>query len=583
MIDEVVIHDPRLDRWLRFANPVHVVKATRCNDVLPALRQAEDHVLRDGLFAAGFIAYEASSAFDKALHTQHASGFPLLWFGLYETVEELPSLPPAARDIELPESWNPSISREDYERAVETIRRYIKAGDTYQVNFTHRLTAPFTCSPWDFFMGIADTRGSPFAAYVETEDYALCSASPELFFTLEGQALRSRPMKGTARRGLTWQEDQAIAQTLQRSAKNRAENVMIVDMVRNDFGRVAETGSVTVTDMYSLEKYPTLWQMTSTVVAETSRSITDILCAAFPCASVTGAPKPRTMEIITEVEPQPRHIYTGSIGYFTPERHAQFNVAIRTAILDKQTGLAEYGVGGGIVWDSEANSEFEECRTKARILTRQLPHVSLLESILWTPAEGYFLLDYHFARMRDSAKYFSFELDESEAREGLLEFSRGLPSHPHKIRMLLSENGDLAYEAVAIVPPPVDGPLRVCLSPTPVDATDVLLYHKTTERRVYETARQATAAFDDVILWNGDGEITEASSSNIVATIAGNCYTPPVRCGLLAGTYRAWLIEQDLLSERVITVEDLRTCDALCLINSVRRERRATFCERDTA
>ncbi len=391
--NEIVLRDG--DSWLHFTNPQRIISADQLHDVLAALREIEDAV-NNGFHAAGFLSYESAPAFDSAHKAHSSSGFPLLWFGLYPQ-PRLISLPqPASPKPAL--IWSPTVSRATYNSAIEGIKNQIADGRTYQVNYTMRLQTDFNADAWNFFLHLAQSQNNH-AAYVDMDRFVIASASPELFFQLDGETVTCRPMKGTTRRGRTTLEDAEQAQWLKDSEKNRAENVMIVDMIRNDLGRIAKTGSVHVPELFATEKYPTLWQMTSTVQAKTDVSLTKIFSALFPCASITGAPKVSTMLIISELETTPRKIYTGSIGYIAPQRKAKFNVAIRTALIDRETQTAEYGVGGGIVWDSESGDEYAEALLKARVLTESSPQFSLLETMLWTPDEGFFLREKHIARL----------------------------------------------------------------------------------------------------------------------------------------------------------------------------------------
>ena len=352
----IVLLDPGTRQWLAFTSPCRILTTHRVEEVLPLLAQIEAAVEREGLYAAGFISYEAAPAFDPCLPSKAVDGCPLLWFGLFRQVHEMPQLSPGL-GAKLPAAWSPSIEPEAYRRCLAAIREYIRAGDTYQVNFTYRLRAQTVIDPWDLFFQMAGDGSTPYAAFVDTGDWAICSASPELFLRLDGEQIESQPMKGTAARGRWAQEDVAQAAALRASAKDQAENVMIVDMVRNDLGRIAEAGSVQVPSLFQVQQFPSVWQMTSTVRAQTRASLVQILQATFPPASITGAPKRRAMEIIAELESSPRQVYTGAIGFVAPGRRAQFNVAIRTLLINRTTGQAEYGVGGGIVWDSQPAAE----------------------------------------------------------------------------------------------------------------------------------------------------------------------------------------------------------------------------------
>ncbi len=575
LVNNAVIHDASQGQWLHFCDPKEVISGYRVEEVMPALEAIEEQVRRHGLSAVGFIAYEAAPAFDAALTVTEDGVFPLVWFGLYEKPEQL-HLPPApqAHSASLP--WTPSLTPNAYQDAIGRIKDYIEAGDTYQVNFTVRLRSPFSGDPWSYFIELARAQDALYSAYVNTKEWIICSASPELFLQVEGEALISRPMKGTAPRGLMLHDDREQAEWLYHSEKNRAENVMIVDMVRNDMGRIADIGSVHVSRLYEVEKYPTVWQMTSTVRATTGAGLSAIMRALFPPASITGAPKPRTMQIIAELEQTPRRIYTGTVGFWMPDRKAQFNVAIRTVLIDKAQGEAEYGVGGGIVWDSIDTMEFEECRTKARILTQRVPDFSLLESILWTPDQGYFLLPYHLARLADSAAYFSYAADMDAIREKLDSLAHTLPKTPNKVRLLVARDGGITLQSEVLSEALVGAsvhPLHVCLAPAPIDPSNPFLYHKTTNRGVYEQALAASPGYADCILWNEKGEITESSIANCVVELDGELCTPPVQCGLLPGTYRAYLLEQGKIKERVIRIEELARSPHIYLVNSVRKER----------
>ena len=567
----VILHDGASARWLCFKGPYEVITSGRLSEILPALRRVETLVNERRWYAAGFLSYEAAGAFDPALRTHPASpGFPLLWFGLYPQPEEF-TLPRPDYDAYSLGEIVPSVSRLEYSRAVQCIKEHIQAGNTYQVNYTMRLRAQFIGDPWQLFLAMVKAQSPGFAAWMDSGLHAICSASPELFFRLEGDNLTCKPMKGTVKRGRTLDEDASLADWLHNSEKNRAENLMIVDMIRNDLGRVAEVGTVKVPALFEVERHPTLWQMTSTVTANCLKSVSEIMAALFPCASITGAPKVRTSQIITELEPDRRGIYTGCIGFIAPNRSAQFNVAIRTAVVDRQSGQAEYGSGGGIVWDSASSDEYSEALLKARVLTEKFSEFSLLETLLWTPVEEFFLLDRHLKRLADSASYFSYTVDIPKITKRLFEEASGFGRGPQRVRLLVDSGGDVDIQADPLTTGETLQLVRVRLAAEPVNSTDVFLYHKTTRRQVYEAARQSRPDCDDVLLWNEHGELTESCIANVVVEIDGILYTPPVFSGLLAGTFRAWLLEQRRIRERVIQVGELKRCKKIFLINSVRR------------
>lgn len=367
MLEKLVIRDPHNDQWLLFTGPVDVLLAQRPADVIDILSEVERRVNEHGLFAAGFVSYEAARGFDPAYVTHANERLPLVCFGLFSGVQRIDGLPLSTDPSGQPVDWSLATSKEGYFDRIAAIKRHLELGNAYQINYTVRMRAAHPIEPWDLFCRMA--AGAPQAAYVDCRRHAIASASPELFFELDGEHLVCRPMKGTTRRGLTETEDEALRRELHDSAKNRAENLMITDMVRNDLGRVARFGSVEAPTLFGIERYPTVWQMTSTVTARTRASVVEIFQALFPCASVTGAPKVSSMAIIAELEDTPREIYTGAIGFIGPGRQSRFNVAIRTALIDKGTGEALYGVGGGIVWDSDPDDEFRECQYKARVLS----------------------------------------------------------------------------------------------------------------------------------------------------------------------------------------------------------------------
>ena len=565
--DSVVLYDARKQKWLLFRRPIEIHVAHSLEAVVSALCAIERQITVDRLYAAGFMAYEAGPAFDPALAVRPPGDFPLLWFGVYREAEEV-TFPPLPRENLGAIPWQPSVTEDEYRYSFQKIKEYIRAGDTYQVNYTFRLMAPFSGDPWKLFVQMIYAQGYGYGAFVNAGRWTVCSASPELFLTLEAGKLSSKPMKGTAARGLLHAEDLQQASWLANSEKNRAENVMIVDMVRNDMGRIADRGSVHVPSLFDIEKYPTLWQMTTTVSCKTKAGITDIFGALFPAASITGAPKVRTMQIIAELESTPRKTYTGTVGFFSPGPEAQLNVTIRTVLVDRQDNTAEYGVGGGIVWDSENRDELQECYTKARILVQPTPDFALLETILWTPQDGCFLLDYHLARLADSAAYFSRPVDIEKLRWKLEGLEYGLPSLPHRIRLLVPRENEPTLEAHPLTPLPQ--PYRVRVARQPINSRDPFLYHKTTHRPVYEQALAEASGYDDVLLYNENDEVTESSIANLVAERDGRLLTPPVHCGLLPGTYRSHLLELGKVEEEIITVEDLQRCSRVYLVNSVR-------------
>ncbi len=571
-VNRVIVHWAEKGRWLCLENPVEVFQAAGPREVFPILARIEREVETKKMYAAGFLAYEAGAAFDPAFSFRPCGDFPLLWFGLFKKAEQF-AFPPGKNTSSWSPAWQSSVTGAEYKKAIRSIKAYIVRGATYQVNYSYRLRAPFPGEALPYFLQVAGASHVPYAAFVETDRYAISSFSPELFFSLDGEAIESRPMKGTMPRGLRNEDDLANSRRLHSSGKNRAENIMIVDMMRNDFGRIAAPGTVKVSSRYDVEKFDTVWQMTSTVRARTAVPLAEIFRAIFPAASITGAPKVRTTRIISGLETSPRRIYTGSIGFLAPGRKAQFNVAIRTILVDKARHEAEYGVGGGIVWDSAEKAEREECELKAKVVSAPAFDFELLETFGWTPGSDYFLLDLHLDRMKASAAYFSFPFREALLRKKLSSLAGKLPPRPHRVRLRLDRAGKIFCEAAPYDPGRGNKELLVYPAKQPVASGDVFLYHKTTNRSVYDRARAARSGYDEVILWNEKGEVTEFCAANIVVELDGALLTPPVGCGLLPGTFRAWLLKKGKVREGVLKLDQLRRCRRIYLCNSVRKMR----------
>lgn len=555
-------------RSFYFTAPVEEISATSRDQVIPALRRIEAAV-KEGLQAAGFIAYEAAPAFDPNFRVYNTSAFPLLWFGLFKERHLIPAGKFYRDGQFFLTNAQASLDEKAYSQAVEHIREHIAAGDTYQTNFTIRQRADFAGDDLALYHRLCRNQRAGYCAYLNIGRYRILSASPELFFHWQNNQLTTKPMKGTRPRGRTTTEDREYVQQLQASPKERAENLMIVDLLRNDMGRIAEFGSVQVPRLFEVERYETVLQMTSTVTARTlpQVGVVEILQALFPSGSITGAPKIRTMEIIHAREDSPRQIYTGAIGFLAPEPEAVFNVAIRTLLIDTQTGSAELGLGSGITYDSSPAAEYKECLLKGNFLNQARPDFSLLETLRYENTAGYFLLERHLARLADTADYFGFQYQENAIRTALQEATTRMKVGRFKVRLLLSRYGAMQIFHQSLDEQPV---WRVALARAPVDSRDVFLFHKTTHREIYENRRTAQPEVDDVLLTNEKGELTESTVANLVVRLKGKDYTPPVACGLLAGTWRAELLERGQLAERVLHPEDLPNAEAVFLINSVR-------------
>lgn len=519
-----------------------------------------------GAYAVGYVAYEAASAFDPALTTREAGGRPLIWFGLCRNYQPVGKM---MRNGELQfADWASDWSNTRYSEAFDIVQRHIHDGDTYQINLTFPLRSTFSGKPEVCYARMLDAQSSSFCGLLQTEASTIISASPELFFERWGTRIRTRPMKGTRRRAPEYYADCRQGEELALAGKDRAENVMIVDLLRNDIGRVARTGSVNVDKLFNVERYPTVWQMTSTVEADidADTSLLDIFRALFPCGSVTGAPKVKTMEFIAGLETSPRGVYCGAFGIVLPGGDCVFNVPIRTLTLEGDAAV--YPVGSGIVADSECENEYEECLLKSRVLSIETPDFQLLETMAWRKNQGWQLLEEHIARIIRSAEYFDFSLDGEQLRTALLQEADDWVE-PMRSRLLVGRSGEIQIESKPMSG--FDRPLRSArLAQEPVDSSNPFLYHKTTHRDIYDQHRAQCGNVDEVILFNECGEVTEGSITNVAVLIDGSWWTPPVECGLLPGTMREELLKTGKIRERVVTVDELRQADGVRLMNSVR-------------
>ena len=560
------------ERFLAFEDPTQVLVATAPGDVLAALASA-DAALAAGRYVAGYLGYEAAAAFGLTTRPPDPDGPPLLWLGVFAPPREVsPPAAPLAASLP-PADWRPGLDAASHAAALARLHALIEAGQTYQVNFTFQFASKLVEQPAELFARLFAVQRPRHAAYLDLGRFAIASASPELFFEREGETLRARPMKGTAARGATPGADEALASALRVSEKERAENLMIVDMMRNDLGRVADLGSVVVETLFDVERYPTLLQMTSSIRARSRAPLSRLFAALFPCASVTGAPKARTMEIVALHESRPRGVYTGTIGWAAPDGRARWNVAIRTAVADRQRGTLVYGAGSGVVADSTAAGEYAECLLKARVL-EETPF-ALVETLAFLPGEGFRRLEGHLARLAASACHFGFRFDGVALERALRETATAAAGNA-RVRLLLHGDGRVEVQASPL-PPPSARPLRVGLAARPVDPANPWLYHKTTRRAVYEEARASRPDCDEALLWNQRGEVTEASVANVILELAGARVTPPVACGLLPGVERARALAEGRAREAVVRLADLRQGAPIWLLSSLRGTREAVF------
>jgi para-aminobenzoate synthetase/4-amino-4-deoxychorismate lyase len=579
---------PGAERSFRLDEPVGVLEARRPSE-LPGVLQAAEAAASRGLWAAGFVAYEAAPGLDGALSVRVRtegdafSELPLAWFALFASrTDATPLEPPPEVPEPVADAWRPSVPREAYDAAIAEIRERIAAGDTYQVNHTIRLRATLAGDDRGLYRDLALAQRGGYAAYLDAGRYHVLSASPELFFRIDGDRITTRPMKGTAPRGRWLAEDEGIRDRLLASAKDHAENAMIVDLLRNDLGRVSVAGGVEWGELFHAERYETVWQLTSTIRADlrTGLGLADVFRALFPSGSVTGAPKVATMRAIAELEDSPRGVYCGAIGYLGPpgsgEPRAAFNVAIRTVVVDTASGLAEYGVGGGVTFDSSAAGEYAEVLAKARVLAAARPAFALFETLRWEAATGFAQLPEHLARVGASAAYFGFSFEPEEAVSVLEKSVAEHGGSRVRVRLQLERDGGLVAEARDLGPQGRE-PVRVALDAEPVDPADVWLFHKTTRRGPYDRRRERRPDVDDVVLVNARDEVTETTIANLAVRLEGRWLTPPREAGLLPGTFREVLVREGSLEVRPITVEELRAAEGIALVSSLRGWREAVL------
>jgi para-aminobenzoate synthetase/4-amino-4-deoxychorismate lyase len=552
-----------------YTAPVRVIAAHRPDEVSPALA-ALDAARAEGLHVAGYIAYEAGHALEPRLGgLSRESDTPLLWFGLFESVEQLAPDAIAARLPDPAGAWvgrpAPRISRSDYDAAFARVHDWIEAGDIYQANLTFRAAVRVIGDPLAAYAAIRSRAAAGYGGIVWTGSDWLLSFSPELFFALRQGELIARPMKGTTPRGATPEADEAARGELAQDEKQRAENLMIVDLMRNDLTRIAAPGSVSVPELFKVETYPTLHTMVSTIAAKLAPDIGpgQALAAIFPCGSVTGAPKIRAMEVIAAVEPDARGAYTGSIGRIDPDGDAAFNVAIRTLHLRDRASEASIGLGSGVVADSRAGEEWDECLAKGAFLTRGQRRFDLIETMAFDPVGGIALLERHLERMRASAEAFGIRFDRHGVRNELQAATFRL-RHPAKVRLLLSPDGRIAI-GTAPMPEVALDPVTVALATRQVAPRDFRLAHKTTDRRPWP---RVAGAWETVYI-DADGYLTEGSFTSIFVPGAdGVLRTPPLTCGILPGVLRAELIASGRAVEAELRPEDLS--DGFFLGNALR-------------
>lgn len=516
----------------------------------------------------GYIAYDAAPGFNPRLSVPGSPDLPLVWFGIYDSPVDVGHRPERVSVG----PWEASMSRHAHAEAVTSIRRSIEAGDTYQANLTFAMTADFFGEAASLFARMVDSQRKSYAALIDLGANQIVSVSPELFLQGSGRTVVTKPMKGTAPRGRSWVEDEQRRSELVRSEKERAGNIMIVDLLRNDLGRVSETGSVAAPHLFEAERHPTVWQLTSTVESRLSPGVDlfELLAATFPSGSVTGAPKVSTMDIIARVETVGRGVYCGAIGYIEPggERY-EFSVAIRTGVVAE--GRITYHVGGGITYDSMAGAEYEECQWKSLVVTSENETPVLLETMRYQPEKGIELLQGHLQRLSRSASYWDIPLDLEAVGEAL---SGVEGSKPKKVRLLVAPGGAVEVEVHDLED--VVEPVELRLSGEKVDPSNPLWFHKTADRSRYPVSPEEGV---EVLMMNLDRELTETNISNLLLRFGDTWVTPPVESGCLPGVYRQSLLDAGAVAERRVTLDDLREADEIAVTNAVRGYRKAVLIE----
>lgn len=551
--------------------PVDVFETFDLGSVGETLSSAQ-HAAAGGLWVAGYVAYEAAPAFDPALRVREpAPGLPLCSFVGFRKRRVVD--PPPRPEPTPQRAWNLDWDADEHAVALAKIQALIAAGETYQVNLTTRARTTISTAE-SLYPSLLWAQRCSYGALLVNGTRTITSASPELFFDLSGDGLVLRPMKGTMSRGRWPGEDATQALILARSAKERAENVMIVDLVRSDIGRIAQVGSVRVDGLCNVEAYPTVWQMTSTITARTEpdTGLVDLFGALFPSGSVTGAPKVSAMKAIAELENEARGVYCGAIGYVEPgrPRHARFAVAIRTAVIDHGTQQGTFGVGGGITWPSKPAAEWAELLAKTEILSHPASPCGLVETMRCDADLRIHSLERHLSRLSSSATALGLPFEPGAAAEALAAGAR-----PGRVRLVLEADGTIDV-TLSSLPPRDCIPPRLGLLQKAVISGDRMLYHKVADRSRYDAWRARLPLVDDVILTNERDELTEATVANVAVFLEGQWWTPPLSCGLLPGVERERLLADGVLSERILHVGDLEGA-RLALVSSLRGWRPATL------
>ena len=564
MHKKTVIDFKELGRRLIFSQPIKELKTRELAEVRAILQEVEDWQ-KKGFYAVGYVSYEAAPAFEEKLQVHKAPllGEYLIYFTIHDRADEAP-FPLAYDEVDMPAQWQSLTTEQEYEKAIGTIHHHIRQGDTYQVNYTVQLGAELNPQDsWAIYNRLVVEQNAAYNAYVEHDHQAVLSISPELFFEEHRGELTTRPMKGTTNRGLTVAADLEQADWLRQDPKNRAENMMIVDLLRNDMNRISEIGSERVEQLCQVEQYSTVWQMTSTIKSQLRPEIGlgEIFDALFPCGSITGAPKISTMAIIKATEKAARGVYCGTVGICLPDQRRIFNVAIRTIQLED--GKAIYGVGGGITWDSTWESEYIETQQKSAVLYRKNPQFDLITTGKVEQGQLTFQ-DQHLKRLREAARYFAYPFDEEKLKVELNQSLAELdPSTDYRLRISIAKSGKVTCQLEKLQALP-EAFCKAILVPQNANLQQPFTYFKTSYRPHLDLGQQ------EQIYYNAQGQLLESSIGNLVLQLEGHLYTPPAELGLLNGIYRQHLLETGQATEKILSLDDLKSAEKIYACNALR-------------
>lgn len=566
-----------------FIDPVETVTIKTTRSLEKKLEKI-DSLIKEGYSSYSIINYEAGYLFEKKLHPLLDGKENLIQFFFCNPKNVLKirssslSVNNTNQSFEI-KNFKINNTRQEFRKNINAIKKYIKQGDTYQVNYTVKGKFNFHGDLSDLFIKLSYSQSALYSAFINNKDKTILSLSPELFFEIDGKSITARPMKGTVRRGYDIQADKMNKYNLLNSEKNRAENVMIVDLLRNDLGRISKSGSVQVPRLFDIEKYETLYQMVSVISSRLKKEVTisEVIKNIFPCGSITGAPKISTMGIINRIEKEPRGIYTGSIG-FIHKKNKIFNVAIRTLVINKESVKGELGLGSGIVWDSDVEQEFQETILKSRFLTKPESEFELFETMLLENGK-ILLLEEHLIRLKSSASFFLFRYDDNKIQKAIHKTILNSDSHKkQKVKLLINKWGEVKIDISDVLVPPEK--IKVIISKSRIKTGNKYQYFKTTNRKIYdkENIFFSRRGFFDIIYFNERSELAEGAITNIFLKRGDTYFTPPVTSGILPGVYRKFMLRSNSsVKEKVLYFEDLMSAEEIILTNALKGEIKVNY------